>query len=1023
MSEAAFDELANAIKGAWAARSGVETGAQAETLAADALRAARVPDALLDRMRARAALSGAVKPRDLLARLEPGDTADAALDLVALSFDRILDSGEWWWTLRGRYRTKILTQARDAPDRAMLAAMLVDVLAIDTDPPGYELRRIVADGAVDPWAMAEDVPDAAAEVAAARAKLVALAQAVEWARPLLRADDVARVRRRLALLTEVVEHDRRAGKGLVGRNRELRRLVAFATRRHQGALVPLVAIEGIGGAGKSALVGRLTRDLLVGEDMAADTPILVGIDFARRTLLRGGELECSFEVTRQLGLAEPAAAAAFEALREEVRGVRSRRNASADTADALPEGLRLDAAWFEAAARAIVGAHRFDERRIVLVIDTIEAVGGTDDPLMRRTAEWVLALVDRMGLAGLRVIVSGRAPPAFDRAAFVIDEAVRLGDLPTGAAATMLIELGLARAAAWSVARRMRKPRTPPALKLVAERLASLSADDRRRWIKKSYDPADPAELARHLLEAIADPVIRTLAMASLPLRRLTAAAIGAIVGPVAGLPDVDAAAAMAGLEGERWLFLREGDALAFVADTRRVLARDAVATIAVHARAADWYGALAIADPAAAREAAYHRLMRNGAAGLDAVTEDNARDLAEWASDFSAPIANGLGWIASGRGDPATIAALPPGLREQARDHAGARLLARGDAAAALALWRAHPGVLTAWAIRAAVESGDWDGLRVDALTAWFATAALGDPWGHALTLAQLIGGQALLEAAAAAFTARLRATAPGGIEAADLGGLETIAAFDRLNNAIAAEASAPFLRAAARLVATTPALTPRAWQGAVAAFSTVNPDVVENCPERPDAALLALLRPEATTLRALGRAARGADADTVAEVLDAAAAIDVGAHDAAWLTRAWPAQVAARVVAALPPLGRNAWIGAMLAASARGGCVDLRPAARRALGVAMAQDGAVKAITALGPLPADFAPDRLASDIARRPLDTALRLVAWSEGTGRLDALLAAMTLLSADPIVRRMADAAAATCPADPPEETPK
>ncbi|CAL9454028.1 hypothetical protein SUDANB95_02487 [Actinosynnema sp. ALI-1.44] len=578
-------------------------------------------------VRDRAALSGAVAPRDLVRGL-PAEDADRVLDVVAIDFDRALVGGDWRWTMRSGPREEALARLAAANG---VAAALEDAERVPTDEAGRTLRDLAAAGR---GGARELFRRLAPEQRDDRAVL----QALTWAAPLGgRQGYLAEARRRAGLMAVRDSYATLLDMGVHGRDRELAVLRDFVCAPADPAgPVPVLAVTGVGGAGKSTLLAALVRPYLERQldADAPDGPIAVVIDFDRVVFRVNAELELSFEVTRQLGWAAPVASADFSALRHQAR--EERRQVRTDLAVESVETDVRTATGFELEARVLLDLHDLRGRTVVLVLDTFEEWqrdrpvagarrGGWNDP-ERRIQEWIWRLRHEMGLDGLRVIVSGRAPVStMDDLAML--PPLEVGDLDADAAVRVITGFGVDRDAAGVVARAVGG--NPLALRVAARFYGKLSRAERRRFVATAHethagldDELRAAVLYDRFLAHIRDDRVRRLAHPGLVLRRVTPALVRHVLAPHCGidLADGDEHALVDLLGDEVWLVAAAHDGLRHHPEVRRAMLRmmsgdprHGHRVRAIHRAAADWYASGRdehLRDDAAGAEALYHLLM-----------------------------------------------------------------------------------------------------------------------------------------------------------------------------------------------------------------------------------------------------------------------------------------------------------------------------------------------------------------------------------------------------------------------------
>ncbi|RKT67074.1 ATP-binding protein [Saccharothrix variisporea] len=579
-------------------------------------------------VRTRAALSGAVAPRDLV-RGMPADEAERVLDVVAIDFDRALVGGDWRWTMRSGPREQTLV--RLAAEGAVAAA-LAEVASVPTDEAGRTLRELAAVGGNGARSLFRTF---AREKRDDRAVL----QALTWVAPLGgRQGYLAEARRRAGLMAVRDSYATLLDMGVHGRDRELEVLRQFvAAPVDRAGPVPVLPVTGVGGAGKSTLLAALVEPHLDRQlDGESDDggPVVVVIDFDRVVFRVNAELELSFEVTRQLGWAAPIAAADFSALRHQAR--EERRQVRTDLAVESVETDVRTATGFEAEARVLVDLHDLGRRTVVLVLDTFEEWqrdrplsdvrrGRWNDP-ERHIQEWIWRLRHEMGLAGLRVVVSGRAPVS-TMDDLVVVPPLELGELDASAAVRVITAFGVDREAAEALAGAVGG--NPLALRVAARFYRKLSRAERRRFVATAHEPHPGLEhelraavLYDRFLSHIRDDRVRRLAHPGLVLRRVTPELVRHVLAPhcALGLAEGEEHRLVELLGDEVWLVGASADGLRHHPEVRRAVLRmmsgdpaHADRVRAVHRAAAEWYRSgrdPVLGEDAARAEALYHLLM-----------------------------------------------------------------------------------------------------------------------------------------------------------------------------------------------------------------------------------------------------------------------------------------------------------------------------------------------------------------------------------------------------------------------------
>ena len=724
------------IAAAWSKRSGAEQAAFANRVTPrDAPPAPSASAA--QRVRERAALSGAVAPGDLMVGIEVDDDETAhLLEVLAPEFDRTYEDGGWAWTQRSTTRRDTL--ARLAAEGRVTAA-LADTAAIPTDAAGRALRGLATDGSPPPPSPG-DPPDLAV-------------QALAWAAPLGGlAGHLAEARRQARVRSLAASYDVLLRHGFYGRAEVLERLRTFADSPVDGAgAVPLRVVTGIGGAGKSTVLAEFMRPYLARVAAAdpevadADTTAVVVIDFDRLQFRLDAELELSFEVSRQLGAAAPVAGADFSALRYQFREVRRVAGGDVWANHVSAENDSRGALGFERDAGLLVRMHGLDRRRVLLVLDTFEEwqrdrpVADADrkpgnDPEARVLA-WIDRLRVHMGLTGLRVVVSGRAgigsAGAADGAGAVQTE--RLGDLAPEEARGLLEGLGLNPQQATALATVVGG--NPLTLRVAARFFGRLDPVEREGFLDGGVEAAEGldgdirrAVLYDRFLGHISDPRVRTLAHPGLLLRRVTPALVRQVLAPLCGLGPIDedeAELLTRRLADEVWLVKETPDGLRHQPDVRRAMVRlmadddtYAAAAHAIHEAAVAWYDGDSDDLPReqAQVEAFYHRLMlldRDAEIPpwmLDAAGLRRAVALGESVAELPPRIAAQVRVL---RGDDVTGAdadALPDAVWARWVDRRGGALVEADEAAQALALLGdREPPTEPEWLAQACCDAGRW--------------------------------------------------------------------------------------------------------------------------------------------------------------------------------------------------------------------------------------------------------------------------------------------------------------------------
>jgi hypothetical protein len=627
-SDPSLTEVAEQLARTWSRRSAGERSAFIDTLSATTSTPATPPREDLSAVSERAALSGAVAPRDLVRGMDR-EEADHALDTLAPEFDRTLVSGRWTWTLRTGARQETLARLAAA---GTVPAALEDVAGIATDAVGDTLRRLAA-GQVQPSALFAGASPRGPAPAT-------VTQALTWAVPLGGfAGDLAEARRRARLAELANDYNLLLRYGIFGRESELRTLQAFAEMPADPSKpVPLLPVIGIGGVGKSTLLASFILPLL--DRLAAGdptAPAVVVIDFDRVLFRVNAEVELSFEVTRQLGCAAPVASADFSVLRYQTAEQRRYTGTELSAGSVAYEVESRDTSDFESQAGLLVQMHGLQDRPVLLVLDTFEEWqrdrpypaserAPWNDP-EQRILEWITRLRSQMGLAGLRVVVSGRAEVATTPSVAAWDP-LPLQDLDPPAALALLGAHDITGQAAESLA--ALAGTNPLTLRVAARFYQRLTPDDRQRFLAGEDgtthvldEELRRAVLYDRFLSHIEDGRVQRLAHPGLVLRRVTADLVRLLLAGPCGLGEIDATTATELIEklaDEIWLVRRTPDGLRHQPDVRRAMLRmmseePEYAGLArrIHQDAIDWYTGgkdRELSPEAAEVEAFYHRMM-----------------------------------------------------------------------------------------------------------------------------------------------------------------------------------------------------------------------------------------------------------------------------------------------------------------------------------------------------------------------------------------------------------------------------
>lgn len=362
---------------------------------------------------------------------------------------------------------------------------------------------------------------------------------------------------------------RSRGIPLIGRGAELRRLAAHLAGERRDPRPML--LTGIGGSGKSALLASL----LHAWQRRADRPVTILLDFDRRQLFTGEPVQMMHEVLRQLSaglaLGAPIPDGALKAVQDHLRLLRenlpspvlSGHTPRSFMAQFEDLGSRIFPRLADPAAAPLRGL------RIALVMDTFEAVHRQGGPVV----EILLEIERRLregGLARLRSVVSGRAPPLAGEEQLARwfgppRRRIHLGGIGDADGARLLAlhdRAGIFARAEDREAASARLNGHPLAL-IVLGRYASTHAGDAATLLAEiSAGEGFSAEFAQaylydRILMRIGDPEVQALAHPGLVLRQLNADLLRLVLAePCFGHPVTpdQAAELLARMAEEYWL-------------------------------------------------------------------------------------------------------------------------------------------------------------------------------------------------------------------------------------------------------------------------------------------------------------------------------------------------------------------------------------------------------------------------------------------------------------------------------------
>jgi hypothetical protein len=310
-------------------------------------------------------------------------------------------------------------------------------------------------------------------------------------------------------------------------------VLAQLWKRYRNPKGRAVALWGIGGIGKSALVARLVVEVADAE-LPTDRGVVAMIDFDDPALNPAYPAELVAVITEQLEVQIAAGSGAFADLRAQVgsEAAYGRYRSASVTRSAVGP----DSYWADLLARAVGQV----DGRLLVVLDTVEQAQRRGPSAMYALADVVAALCRRPNVF---VILSGRThPPELGGLADEVElhglaepHAVALMvEMSEGAVdpsrATALVErFGVRdRTGAGGPVPLPEAPDTRPVLispltvRLIAWLLAKTRAGDDPLFGLQAANEQLDAELYLRILGHIGDPLVRKLAHPGLVLRRIT---------------------------------------------------------------------------------------------------------------------------------------------------------------------------------------------------------------------------------------------------------------------------------------------------------------------------------------------------------------------------------------------------------------------------------------------------------------------------------------------------------------------
>jgi hypothetical protein len=371
------------------------------------------------RARGIAATLGEFDPTQLLDPTREGDLA--SLGRLATDCDEVVKDGMIRWILKPAVRSRVFEEV--AHDE--LLQLIEDIRPAGNDELGQMLHGILR--------------NAPTELASTVTGLGRLRTVWRFVGPMMgrQAADVFAQQVDLVLSRHDVNQAVRVllPRQLVGRSAELKKLRRYVQATSGISAEDIFWITGVGGSGKSALLGEFARTLR-GEDWRG-TPVLQ-LDFDRPAFYRGTLTTLMMELSRQLALHFPDMQPALSAYR---RVARSGASATTSLQYSNFEAVQGREHQASSAWQYEMRDHLPIEGKVVLILDTAEEIGLSSEFDLDGLRSWLRQLRTREGLPNLRVVLSGRAFHADQLALVPSAQQIELGDLSRDDAITLLESL------------------------------------------------------------------------------------------------------------------------------------------------------------------------------------------------------------------------------------------------------------------------------------------------------------------------------------------------------------------------------------------------------------------------------------------------------------------------------------------------------------------------------------------------------------------------------------------------------
>lgn len=754
-----LEEIVQQLKSAGVDTEALQRSFAAGVAATGHLQSAPEPGLVLNELTFAAATRGAFLPRDLMEAGRSGDPL--SMDRLLAACDPMTAGTQKAWQLREPLRRQILLEARSAGrlDSATDDPGLLEARD-ERDAEGPLLRRALAGQAADPQNMGMEELTRFATVSRwlDGTGLAKIPSPQELDR-LIGQREILDPFRTLVGRSLEAGHDG-SGDRVVGRVDEMEQLRSYvgvlkpeelrfyATRAARSIWSTLtrsdssepLLIQGIGGMGKSTLIGKFVLD----HALFPGVPLpFVYLDFDRAALAPRQPLQLLIEITVQLGQRFPEMEERLRLLRTNLREVidsqaknQNRSNREMVTSSELHS-------FCQDLQRIVEDTNRA-QAPVLMVFDTFEVVQ-YDQLAVHGVTSLIAGLrgVGNLPWKNLRIVVAGRGELEDIE---TTQEPVRLKRLSKAATEQLLRRrsetesLGLEPSQVTALAPVLRN--SPLDVMVVTRWLKDRPQEDRPTLLAELVEGLEgavdaertedgrKAELAalrvtgiltKRMIDHIKDADVRDLVFPGLVVRAVTPYAIREVMAPASGLSTAERPLAKGAedelfrrLELERWLVERRGAVLRHRPEVRQAMlalmrSRDAGAFEATNQLALDCFMARASQDTDARAEAVYHLLLRGGGSLEEADRWWSPQLGATLASavDDLPPLEQAYLKAKLGRRVPAkTLASFPPAVLQPLLESFGLSWLRTVGPEPVLRLVRAAD----------AQESAAFDGLRSEA-------------------------------------------------------------------------------------------------------------------------------------------------------------------------------------------------------------------------------------------------------------------------------------------------------------------